>query len=66
MPKIAVGPGARDTPGPMDETVMRAYQHHTWSWDIHGLSLHSYTRRAMAPGVRLRWGIWRNGVQPRF
>ena len=22
---------------------MRAYQHHSWSWDINGLSMHSYT-----------------------
>jgi len=22
---------------------MKAYQHHTWSWDINGLSMHSYT-----------------------
>src|ERR1039458_5693232 len=25
------------------ETVMKAYQQHTWSWDINGLSMHSYT-----------------------
>jgi alpha-N-arabinofuranosidase len=25
------------------ETIMKAYQTHTWSWDINGLSLHSYT-----------------------
>ena len=22
---------------------MKAYQHHSWSWDIDGLSLHNYT-----------------------
>ena len=25
------------------ETVMKAYQQHTWSWDINGLSMHNYT-----------------------
>ena len=44
MLKIAVGPGG-DEPRFVDwtETVMKAYQHHAWSWDIDGLSLHSYT-----------------------
>ena len=44
MLKIAVGPGGG---GPRwtdwTDTVMKAYQQHTWSWDISGLSLHSYT-----------------------
>ncbi|HZD32780.1 MAG TPA: alpha-L-arabinofuranosidase C-terminal domain-containing protein [Candidatus Angelobacter sp.] len=44
MLKIAVGPGG---PEPRftewTETVMKAYQQHTWSWDINGLSMHSYT-----------------------
>jgi alpha-L-arabinofuranosidase len=41
MLKIAVGPngGATD----WTEAIMKAYQHHQWSWDIDGLSLHSYT-----------------------
>jgi alpha-N-arabinofuranosidase len=44
MLKIAVGPGG-DEPRWTDwtETVMKAYQQHTWSWDINGLSMHSYT-----------------------
>jgi len=44
MLKIAVGPGG-DGPRWTDwtETVMKAYQQHTWSWDINGLSMHSYT-----------------------
>ena len=44
MLKIAVGPGG-DEPRWTEwtETVMKAYQHHTWSWDINGLSMHSYT-----------------------
>jgi alpha-L-arabinofuranosidase len=44
MVKIAVGPGG-DEPRWVDwtQTIMKAYQQHTWSWDINGLSLHSYT-----------------------
>lgn len=44
MLKIAVGPGG-DEPRFFDwtETIMKAYQHHTWSWDINGLSMHNYT-----------------------
>jgi alpha-N-arabinofuranosidase len=44
MLKIAVGPGG-DEPRFVDwtETVMKAYQQHTWSWDINGLSMHNYT-----------------------
>jgi alpha-N-arabinofuranosidase len=44
MLKIAVGPGG-DGPRWTDwtETVMNAYQQHTWSWDINGLSMHNYT-----------------------
>ena len=44
MLKIAVGPGGPE-PRWTDwtETIMKAYQHHQWSWDINGLSMHSYT-----------------------
>jgi len=44
MLKIAVGPGG-DGPRWTDwtEAIMKAYQHHSWSWDINGLSMHSYT-----------------------
>ena len=44
MLKIAVGPGG-DGPRWTEwtETVMKAWQTHQWSWDIHGLSLHNYT-----------------------
>ena len=44
MLKIAVGPGG-DGPRWTEWTdaVMKAWQGHTWSWDIDGLSLHSYT-----------------------
>jgi alpha-N-arabinofuranosidase len=41
MLKIAVGPGGPDTQ--WTEAIMKAYQNHEWSWDINGLSLHSYT-----------------------
>jgi len=44
MLKIAVGPGG-DEPrwSEWTETIMKAYQQHTWSWDMNGLSMHSYT-----------------------
>lgn len=44
MLKVAVGPGG-DEPRWTEwtETIMKAYQHHQWSWDINGLSMHSYT-----------------------
>ena len=44
MLKIAVGPGGGDPRfTEWTEAVMKAYQNHQWSWDIDGLSLHSYT-----------------------
>ena len=44
MLKIAVGPGG-DGPRWTEwtDTIMKAWQGHTWSWDIDGLSLHNYT-----------------------
>ena len=44
MLKIAVGPGG-DEPRFSDwtETVMEGWQDRKWSWDMQGLSLHSYT-----------------------
>jgi alpha-N-arabinofuranosidase len=44
MLKIAVGPGGAE-PRFVEwtEAVMKAYQQQTWSWDINGLSVHSYT-----------------------
>jgi alpha-N-arabinofuranosidase len=44
MLKIAVGPGG-DEPRFSDwtETVMKGWQDRKWSWDMQGLSLHSYT-----------------------
>jgi alpha-L-arabinofuranosidase len=42
--KIAVGPGGAESRFvDWTEAVMKAYQQHTWSWDINGLSMHSYT-----------------------
>ena len=44
MQKIAVGPGGGEERWTdWTETIMKAYQKHTWSWDIDGLSMHSYT-----------------------
>lgn len=44
MLKIAVGPGGGDSRWTeWTEAIMKAYQSHTWSWDMNGLSLHSYT-----------------------
>ena len=44
MLKIAVGPGGGEPRWTeWTEAIMKAYQHHTWSWDISGLSMHSYT-----------------------
>lgn len=41
MLKIAVGPGFPETE--WTDAVMKAWQHHDWSWDIDGLSVHWYT-----------------------
>lgn len=44
MLKIAVGPGGGEPRWTeWTEAIMKAYQHHQWSWDINGLSMHSYT-----------------------
>src|SRR5256885_7557800 len=44
MLKIAVGPGGGEPRWTeWTETIMKAYQHHQWSWEINGLSMHSYT-----------------------
>ncbi|HEY1679286.1 MAG TPA: alpha-L-arabinofuranosidase C-terminal domain-containing protein [Candidatus Sulfotelmatobacter sp.] len=44
MLRIAVGPGG-DGPRWTEwtEAIMKAYQQHTWSWDMDGLSMHNYT-----------------------
>ena len=44
MLKIAVGPGGNEPRfTEWTETIMKAWQHHQWSWDMNGLSLHNYT-----------------------
>jgi alpha-L-arabinofuranosidase len=44
MLKIAVGPGGGEPRWTeWTEAIMKAYQSHTWSWDMNGLSMHSYT-----------------------
>jgi alpha-N-arabinofuranosidase len=44
MLKIAVGPGGAEPRWTeWTDTIMKAWQGHTWSWDIDGLSMHSYT-----------------------
>jgi alpha-N-arabinofuranosidase len=44
MLKIAVGPGGGEPRWTeWTDVVMKAWQGHTWSWDIDGLSLHNYT-----------------------
>ena len=44
MLKIAVGPGGGQSRWTeWTEAVMKAYQSHTWSWDMNGLSMHFYT-----------------------
>jgi alpha-L-arabinofuranosidase len=44
MLKIAVGPGGGGKRwDDWTDTIMKAYQHHTWGWNIDGLSMHSYT-----------------------
>ena len=44
MLKIAVGPGGGESRWTeWTEAIMKAYQHHSWSWDMNGLSMHFYT-----------------------
>jgi alpha-N-arabinofuranosidase len=50
MLKIAVGPGGPETE--WTETIMKAWEHHHWSWDINGLSVHSYTVPRWPPSYK--------------
>jgi alpha-N-arabinofuranosidase len=44
MLKIAVGPGGSESRWTeWTDAIMKTYQSHTWSWDMNGLSMHSYT-----------------------
>jgi alpha-N-arabinofuranosidase len=52
MLKIAVGPGGAEPRfAEWTETVMKAWQGHQWSWDIDGLSMHSYTVPKWPPSM---------------
>jgi alpha-N-arabinofuranosidase len=50
MHRIAVGPGDADTS--YTETIMKAWQSRVWSWDIEGLSVHSYTVGKWPPSYK--------------
>jgi alpha-L-arabinofuranosidase len=50
MKQIAVGPDSGNTE--YTETIMKAWSTKTWSWDIQGLSLHSYTVNGWPPSVK--------------
>ena len=47
MRQIAVGPDGAKTE--YTETIMKAWSQKTWSWNIDGLSLHSYTLNGWPP-----------------
>ena len=48
--RIAVGADGADTS--YTETIMKAWQHKVWSWDIEGLSLHYYTVGKWPPSYK--------------
>src|SRR6202012_2680147 len=50
MQRIAVGPDGGDTG--YTEAIMKAWQGKVWSWDIEGLSLHSYTVGKWPPSYK--------------
>ena len=55
MQKIAVGPGGNEERWTeWTEAVMKAWQRHTWSWDINGLPCTSYTIVQLAATVQVR------------
>ncbi len=49
MQRIAVGPSGPDTA--YTEQVMKTWTEHDWSWNIEGLSLHSYTTGGWPPSL---------------
>jgi alpha-L-arabinofuranosidase len=52
MLKIAVGPGGGEPRWTeWTDTIMKAWQGHTWSWDMDGLSMHSYTVPKWPPSM---------------
>jgi alpha-N-arabinofuranosidase len=50
MAQIAVGPDGGHTE--YTETIMKAWSSKAWSWNIDGLSLHSYTTNGWPPSVK--------------
>ncbi len=53
MLRFAVGPGGGEPRWTeWTEAIMKAYQQHTWSWDINGLSLHNYTVGKWPPSFK--------------
>jgi alpha-L-arabinofuranosidase len=50
MGQIAVGPDGGHTE--YTETIMKAWSTKAWSWDIDGLSLHSYTTNGWPPAAK--------------
>ncbi len=50
MHKVAVGPDGAKTE--YTETIMKAWRDKVWSWDIDGLSLHSYTVNGWPPAQK--------------
>ncbi len=50
MQRIAVGPDGGDTG--YTEAIMKAWQNKVWSWDIEGLSMHSYTVGKWPPSYK--------------
>jgi alpha-L-arabinofuranosidase len=51
MQRIAVGSDGSDDVG-YPETIMKAWQSKVWSWDIEGLSMHSYTVGKWPPSYK--------------
>jgi alpha-N-arabinofuranosidase len=50
MAQIAVGPDGEHTE--YTETIMKAWANKVWSWNIDGLSLHSYTTNGWPPAAK--------------
>jgi alpha-N-arabinofuranosidase len=50
MQRIAVGSDGSDVS--YTETIMKAWQSNVWSWDIEGLSMHSYTVGKWPPSYK--------------
>src|SRR2546421_65466 len=56
MLKIAVGPGGGESRWTeWTDAIMKAYQNHTWSWGMNGLSMRSYTVVKWPPSFASVW-----------